>query len=37
MNALHPQFVVDENQTPTAVLLPVAEWEQVGDVQSRLR
>jgi hypothetical protein len=29
MTALHPQYVVDENQTPTAVLLPVTEWEQV--------
>ena len=29
MDALHPQYVVDENQTPKAVLLPVAEWEQV--------
>lgn len=29
MDALHPQYVVDENQTPTAVLLPVGEWEQV--------
>ena len=29
MNALHPQYVVDENQTPKAVLLPVAEWERV--------
>ena len=29
MNALHPQFVVDENQTPTAVLLPIPEWQQV--------
>ena len=23
---LHPQFVVDENQKPTAVLLPANEW-----------
>jgi len=29
MTALHPQYVVDENQTPQAVILPVAEWEQV--------
>ena len=29
MNAFHPQYVVDETQTPTAVLLPVVEWEQV--------
>ncbi len=29
MDALHPQFVVDETQTPRAVLLPVVEWERV--------
>lgn len=29
VSTLHPQFVVDENQTPTAVLLPLPEWEQV--------
>jgi hypothetical protein len=29
MDALHPQYVIDENHTPKAVLLPVAEWEQV--------
>ena len=29
MDALHPQYVIDEYQTPRAVLLPVAEWEQV--------
>ncbi len=23
---LHPQFLVDEAQQPTAVLLPIAEW-----------
>ena len=29
MVAFHPQYVVDENQCPKAVLLPVAEWEQI--------
>jgi len=29
MDTLHPQYVVDENQTPKAVLLPMTEWEQV--------
>ncbi len=29
MHALHPQYVIDENQTPKAVLLPMTEWEQV--------
>jgi hypothetical protein len=27
MNVLHPQYVVDENRTPKAVLLPVDEWD----------
>jgi hypothetical protein len=29
MVAVHPQYVVDENQHPQGVLLSVAEWEQV--------
>ncbi len=29
MVTLHPQYVVDENQERKAVLLPVAEWEQI--------
>jgi hypothetical protein len=29
MNALHPQYVVDENRAPTAILLPLPEWERV--------
>ena len=29
MNALHPQYVVNENQNPTAILIPMPEWEQV--------
>ena len=29
MDALHPQFVIDENQTLKAVLIPMTEWEQV--------
>jgi len=29
MLPLHPQYVVDENQRPQAVLLPVAEWERI--------
>ncbi len=29
MVAIHPQYVVDENQERKAVLLPVAEWEQI--------
>lgn len=27
MATFHPQYVVDENQRPQAVILPVAEWE----------
>jgi hypothetical protein len=34
---LHPQFLVDEAQQPTAVLLPIAEWklllEQLEDLE----
>lgn len=29
MVTLHPKFVVDEQQRPQAVLLPVEEWERV--------
>ena len=31
MAAIHPQYVVDEQQHRQAVLLPVAEWEQIVD------
>lgn len=29
---IHPQYVVDATQTRTAVLIPVAEWEQILEV-----
>jgi PHD/YefM family antitoxin component YafN of YafNO toxin-antitoxin module len=29
MLPIHPQYVVDENQRPQAVLLPLSEWEQI--------
>ena len=29
MVTVHPEYVVDEEKHPKAVLLPVAEWEQV--------
>jgi len=29
MVAVHPQYVVDENQERKAVLLPLAEWESI--------
>ncbi len=29
MVALHPEYVVDDKQHRKAVLLPVAEWEQI--------
>ena len=29
MVSLHPEFVVDGNKHPKAVLLPVSEWEQI--------
>lgn len=31
MVKLHPQFVIDSNQQPKAVMLPVQEWEQIMD------
>ena len=33
---VHPQYVVDENQHPQAVLLPVAEWEQIVEALGEL-
>jgi hypothetical protein len=29
MLPIHPQYVVDENQRPQAVLLPMSEWERI--------
>jgi PHD/YefM family antitoxin component YafN of YafNO toxin-antitoxin module len=29
MITIHLKYVVDENQRPQAVLVPVAEWEQI--------
>jgi PHD/YefM family antitoxin component YafN of YafNO toxin-antitoxin module len=29
MVAIHPQYVVDQEQRRQAVLLPVAEWDQI--------
>ena len=29
MVSVHPEYVVDEHQNRKAVLLPVAEWEQI--------
>jgi len=31
MQPVHPQYVIDENKQRKAVLLPIAEWEQVVD------
>ena len=31
MIKVHPQYVVDENQQRKAVLIPLAEWEQILD------
>ena len=33
---VHPQYVVDENQRPQAVLLPVGEWEQIVEALDEL-
>jgi len=29
MTTIHPEYVVDENRQPRAVLLPLAEWEHI--------
>jgi len=29
MITIHPQYVVDENEQKSAVILPVAEWERI--------
>ena len=29
MLPLHPQYVIDKDKGPQAVLLPVSEWEQI--------
>jgi len=31
MLAIHPEYVVDENQKRTAVILPLSDWECVID------
>jgi hypothetical protein len=36
MIKVHPQYVVDERQQRTAVLLPLAEWEQILDYLEEL-
>jgi PHD/YefM family antitoxin component YafN of YafNO toxin-antitoxin module len=33
---IHPQYVVDENQQRKAVLIPLAEWEQILDYLEEL-
>ena len=36
MIKVHPQYVVDENQQRKAVLIPLAEWEQILDYLEEL-
>jgi PHD/YefM family antitoxin component YafN of YafNO toxin-antitoxin module len=36
MIKIHPQYVVDENQQRKAVLIPLAEWEQILDYLEEL-
>lgn len=36
MIKVHPQYVVDEHQPRKAVLLPLAEWEQILDYLEEL-
>ena len=33
---VHPQYVVDKDQNPQAVILPVAEWEQIVEALGEL-
>ena len=36
MITVHPQYVVDAAETRTAVLIPVAEWEQILEALEEL-
>jgi PHD/YefM family antitoxin component YafN of YafNO toxin-antitoxin module len=36
MFTLHPQYVIDENQRKSAVILPLAEWEQIVEEMEEL-
>jgi PHD/YefM family antitoxin component YafN of YafNO toxin-antitoxin module len=36
MVTLHPEFVVDEQQRRKAIMLPLAEWEQVVEALEEL-
>ena len=31
MVTVHPEYVVDKDKRPKAVLLPISEWEQIMD------
>jgi len=36
MIAIHPQYVIDENQRKSAVIVPLAEWERIMDEMEEL-
>ena len=36
MLKIHPQYVVDENQQKSAVILPLAEWERIMEEMDEL-
>lgn len=36
MFTLHPQYVIDENQRKSAVILPFAEWERIMEEMEEL-
>ena len=36
MFKLHPQYVIDENQRKSAVILPLAEWERIMEEMEEL-
>ncbi|MBF0471955.1 MAG: hypothetical protein HQL48_11365 [Gammaproteobacteria bacterium] len=36
MRTLHPQYIVDENQNKTSVVLPINEWNEVINAMEEL-
>lgn len=36
MFTLHPQYVIDENQRKSAVILPLVEWERIMEEMEEL-
>jgi PHD/YefM family antitoxin component YafN of YafNO toxin-antitoxin module len=36
MVTIHPEYVIDKDKHPRAVLLPISEWEQIMDALEEL-